>query len=141
MFSAAFILLTPHVAAQIIPDNWLNPQFNQPKSAIWKHSIASYESLFGTFAADGDGGGWTAQNAWTSIAQWDHQEGTRDFYDQVKSGQDKLAADTKGGWQGIELVNEFSDDVGWAILANIQAWEAYGDEVFLNRARGAYDVS
>lgn len=134
------LMLLPTSAAQVIPTAWLNPIFSQPKTSIWEHSIVSYNSLLDQFDSEGDGGGWTAQNAWTSFAQWDDQEGSRTFYDAVKKAQNKLAADIKAGHWGIELVNQYNDDVGWAGLANVQAYEAYGDQVYLDRAIGAYEV-
>ena len=44
-------------------------------------------------------------------------------------------------WWNLPLINAFNDDIGWAGLSNIVAYEAYGDETFLERAKGAYDVS
>lgn len=140
-FAYHLLLVAPLISAQIIPVGWINPKFGQSKESIHRHTLNSYNSLFNTFSKDGDGGGWTAQNAWTSIAQFDHQEGSRAFYDKVKVAQDKLAADTKRGHWGIELVNDYNDDIGWAGMANVLAHETYGDDVFLDRAKGAYDAS
>ena len=126
-------------SAQIIPDSHIHPEFGQSRTTIDSYIQETYTA----FAKSYGGSGWTAQNAWTSVARWDFQRGKRDFYTKVKQAQDRLATNPGGGYEvwKVPLVNYYNDDIGWAGMANVQAYEAYGDEVFLTRAKGAYDVS
>ena len=139
MLALTILFTVAGASAQILPNTFIHPEFRQSRASIESHIQQVYTTFTGSF----NGGGWTAQNAWTAVAQWDAQRGKRDFYAQVKKAQDHLATDPGGGyevWQ-VPLVNYYNDDIGWAGLSNIQAYEAYGDQVFLSRAKGAYDVS
>ncbi len=143
MFYLLFLPPLIHHANAQISDKYVHPIFNQPKKSIEGYTKESFDSLLSSFQKDGDGGGWTAQNAWTSIAQWDLQRNSREFYDRAKKAQDNLAANPGHGGEilKVALVNYYNDDTGWAGLANIVAYEAYGNAEFLERARGAYAVS
>jgi len=138
MIHPLFLTFLGVTCAQVIPNTYVHPEFRQSRASI----ESNIQEVYTAFTASYNGGGWSAQNAWTSVAQWDAQRGKRDFYNQVKKAQDYLATNPGGGYEvwKVALVNYYNDDIGWAGLSNVQAYEAYGDEDFLTRARGAYDV-
>ena len=129
---------------------YLSPAFGQSQSNIYGYAKQSIQALLKTTDSStgqftGDKGGlfyWPSQNAWTAVAQWDFQQGTKDFHDQVSAAQKAMETNTGGGYDTwkVPLVNYYNDDSGWAALANVQAYEAYGDDVFLQRAVGVWKV-
>lgn len=125
--------------AQLLPPTYLQVKFLQSKQQIIALTDGSYGDLLKTY----DGTGWTAQNLWTSVAQWDYQLGRQDYPERVRAAQDALFASPGGGnevWK-VPGVNYYNDDNGWAGLASVQAYEAYGDDIFLTRAGDIFKVS
>jgi len=136
----------PHPrSSPLLNSTYVSPTFSQSLHNIDQYSVESIHYLLSlpNNTAEGQPGGWVGQNGYTAIAQWDYQQGTRTFYRAVKAAEDEYATNPGGCYAdwGVELVDCYNDDAGWAGLASLQAWEAYGDEVFLTRAKGVFDVS
>jgi hypothetical protein len=129
------------VGAQILPTSFVKPTFGQPKASIEKYTWESYQSLLSSYQKEGIGKSWVDENAWTAVAQYDLQRKKRDFYNDVRKAQDEYAGVTSDQqpWK-TALVNYYNDDIGWAALSHIAAYDAYGDQIFLDRAKGAYEV-
>jgi len=87
---------------------------------------------------------WQSQNAWTGVAAFDTYLKSKTFALEVVSAQEALARSPGDGfeqWNGVPLINYYNDDPGWAALANIQAYEAYGRDIHLQRAKIVWEVS
>jgi hypothetical protein len=129
--------------------SYLKPKFGQSKANIdsytektIKNLIAGVDASLGQFKWENPWFFWPSANGWTSIAKYDHDRGTRKFYDAVSKSNDALAKSNQGcGSNKAALVNCFNDDAGWAGLASLEAYEAYGDQKFLDRAIGVWQVS
>lgn len=160
----AFLLLQPSVLGAACPvvtqqtalvgqsnlnESYLKPKFGQSKANIDSYTektinnlIAGVDASLGQFKWENPWFFWPSANGWTSIAKYDHDRGTRKFYDAVSKSNDALAKSNQGcGSNKAALVNCFNDDAGWAGLASLEAYEAYGDQKFLDRAIGVWQVS
>lgn len=146
MLHFALLALLPSLSAQILPTTYDHPVFGQPKSQILSYAHQSFQALVAQTTdqgALGKAGTWTAQNGWAAVALWDRLRGTRDFSDVLHRAQEALAKNPGGGHEvwNVDLVNYYNDDSGWAGLSNVAAYETYGDALYLQRAKGVYDVS
>lgn len=129
--------------------SYLKPKFGQSKANIDSYTektinnlISGVDASLGQFKWENPWFFWPSANGWTSIAKYDHDRGTRKFYDAVSKSNDALAKSNQGcGSNKAALVNCFNDDAGWAGLASLEAYEAYGDQKFLDRAIGVWQVS
>ena len=120
-------------ATAILPTTYPRISFAQSRAQIDSYNQESIESLLksvnqknGQFlggAKDSLGQFffWQSMNAWTSIAQYDLQQGKDVYSVEYKSNQDKLAKDPGHGFEkwGVELCNDFNDDCGWAGLNSL----------------------
>lgn len=124
--------------------SYINVKFGQSKAEVDASVKGSFDRLLSTVkdGAFDDVAGWTAQNGWTVIAQYDAVHKSRTFEKQVSSAQSHLKdhSQTECNWQK-PFVNCYNDDNGWAALALIQAYESYGDNKYLELAKGIFEVS
>jgi uncharacterized protein YyaL (SSP411 family) len=148
----ALISLVPFIAAvslrgracsSLLPSTYLSTAFSATRAQVDSYAKDSHVALLKTTDArngnfKGSGGFWTSQNGWLNVAAYDKTRGTQLFAAQVSDAQDALA---RGTGPGTPLVNEFNDDAGWAALANLRAYEAYGDGKYLDRAVAVWKVS
>jgi len=138
----------------ILNDSYLDVSFGQSRSNIDSYTRQSIQSL--VLAVNHSNGQildgipnlpghlfyWQSQNAWTAISQYEAQQNSRDLFIDVLSAQNALSkrpGDAFDKW-GVPLVNTYNDDAGWAALSNVQAYEAYGREIFLKRAIDVWNV-
>lgn len=135
-----------HGSGNSLPDSTYQITFCQPRKTIERYSRESFSALLTTLDHSTgwfkEAGYWVSQNGWTTFASWDAIHGTRDYYDVFAKSQDRLSTSAGPGnalWD-VPLMNFYNDDAVWAALANVQAYEAYGDEVFLGRANGVWQV-
>ena len=150
---AAAVIAAPHAkrwagdgVSSDLPSTYADITFCQTEAQIDTYSYNSYETLLnqldnatGWFNGSGY---WVSQNGWTAYAGWDFLHGTRDFYTVLSNAQKQLETSAMDGnalW-GVPLVDFYNDDSGWAALANVRAYEAYGDSIFLQRAKGVWQV-
>ena len=122
-----------------LPATYVTPVFGQDRTNVYNQADATVVAL--TQRSDFPTG-WVGSNAYTSIAQWDAQQGTRQFYDFVSAGESVYATNPGGCydyWQS-PLVDCYNDDAQWAGLGSVQQYEAYGDQVFLDRAVSVWNV-
>ena len=140
---------------RVLNSSYLSPYFIQSRDYIDQHTDYSIQSLVlsvnhtngqflgGTPDPIGNLFFWQSQNAWTAIAEWDHRRNKREYFMDVLTAQNGLARYPGEGLNqyGVPLVNSYNDDAGWAALANLEAYEAYGNEILLKRAITVYDVS
>jgi hypothetical protein len=142
------------VDGRVLNSSYLNPHFTQSRSNINSYTSMSIASLIqATNHSDGQilGGNyplgstfyWQSQNAWTTVAAFDTAQKSNTYMIDVVSAQSALARSPGDGFQqwSVPLVNYYNDDPGWAALANIQAYEAYGRGIELQRAIGVWEVS
>ena len=121
------------VGKQVLKDTYKKIVFGQSRQNIQSYTKESIQSLLHS-VNDKNGqflGGspdslgqfffWQSNNAWTSVAQYDLQHGTKEFYDEYAKAQDALAKDPGHGFEtwGVELCNDFNDDCGWAALNSL----------------------
>jgi hypothetical protein len=107
--------------------------FNQSRQTIASYTKESIQSLLKS-VNDKNGqflGGakdtlgqfffWQSINGWTSVAQYDLQQGQKEFSSAWSDAQGKLAKDPGHGFGkwGVELCNDFNDDCGWAGLGSL----------------------
>lgn len=85
---------------------------------------------------------WQSQNGWTGVSRNQFQTQNSDLLIDVLSAQNALAREPGDsfGWWGVPLINNYNDDCAWAALSNLQAYEAYGREIFLKRAIAVWQV-
>ena len=141
--------------SSVLNSSYVHVTFGQSRDNINKYTHQSVQSLVlatnhsngqfldGIINLPGHLFYWQSQNGWTGVSQFDYQQGSRDFFIDVLSSQNALArrpGDAFDTW-GVPLVNIYNDDAGWAALSNLQAYEAYGRGIFLERAIGVWDVS
>ncbi len=133
-------IISSRSSSKILNSTYLQPKFQQSRSNIDSYSLSTINELLtrSDFPT-----GWVGQNGWTVISQWDHQQGTRAFYDQFAANESYYATNPTGCYEywGSPLVDCYNDDAGWAALASLQGYQAYGDEVFLKRAESVFEVS
>ena len=152
-------MASPHIPrwtdGRVLNASYLQPYFTQPRDYINTYTDYSLESL--TLAVNHTDGQfldgtpdpvgyqffWQSQNGWTGIAQWDQQQNKRTYFMDVLSAQNALARYPGDGYQqyGVPLVNTYNDDAAWAAMSNLQAYETYGNRIFLERAVGVWEVS
>ena len=122
-----------------LPSTYVSPTFGQARANVIHQGDLSIQAL--TQLSDFPGG-WVGENAYTAIAQWDQQQGAREFYDFVSQGETAYSTDPGGCydyWQS-PLVDCYNDDAIWAGLSSVQEYEAYGDSIFLERAESVWEV-
>ena len=147
------LLLVRLTFAAILPSSYLSVSFGQTQEDIESYVNQSFTVLVNSVnpstgqVLGGNPPGtnffWQSQNAFTSVAQYDLQRGTKQFHQQVLDSQNTMAAARTGlfaQWN-ISLVDYYNDDCDWAGLSQLACYEAYGDEVFLDRAVTVWDVS
>lgn len=124
--------------------SYIDVKFGQSKAIVDASVKGSFDRLLSTVKDGGFGDvvGWTAQNGWTVVAQYDAVHKSRTFEKQVSAAQTHLKdhSQTECNWQK-PFVNCYNDDNGWAALALIQAYESYGDQKYLDWAKGIFEVS
>lgn len=123
--------------------SYIDVKFGQSKANVDASLKGSFDRLLSTVknGAFDDVAGWTAQNGWTVVAQYDAVHKSRTFEGQVSAAQTHLRdhSQTECNWQK-PFVNCYNDDNGWAALALIQAYESYGDGKYLDWAKGIFEV-
>lgn len=57
---------------------------------------------------------WQSSNGWTGVSQYDLQQGTDHFFNDVYSAHNALARYPGGSFEtyGVPLVNDYNDDAG-----------------------------
>ncbi|KAF2166843.1 hypothetical protein M409DRAFT_22898 [Zasmidium cellare ATCC 36951] len=124
-FSCFALVSASTLYASLLNSSYVNPVFEQSRSNIERDSVASVRHLV---AHDGIGNDthWKADNAWTTVAQWDLQQKTRTFY---TDSSDALAYDSKHQsgcfdfWK-VSLVDCFNDDAASAALGSREGYAA-----------------
>jgi len=121
------------VGTQVLKDTYKRIAFGQSRQNIGSYTKESIQFLLQS-VNDKNGqflGGspdslgqfffWQSNNAWTSVAQYDLQQGTREFYNKYLKAQNALAKNPGHGFEtwGVELCNDFNDDCGWAALNSL----------------------
>ena len=154
LFSPLSGLRSTPLDAQILPSSFLNPHFTQPRAIVDKHVDYSIQSLIiatnhtnGQFLDGrrnpvGSSFFWQSQNGWTAVAERDREMGRRDYFMEVLTAQNALARYPGDGFEtwGVPLVNYYNDDAAWAAMSNVEAYQAYGNEIFLKRAVDVWEV-
>lgn len=125
-------------SSSILPSSYVFPTFQQSRSNVNSYSLETFNELL---ARSDFPTGWVGQNGWTNYAQWDAQQGTRTFYNVFSANESEYASNPGGCYADyhVPLADCFNDDAGWAALASLQGYEAYGDEVLLTRAQSVFD--
>ena len=130
-------------ASTVLPHSFVNPQFLQSRKTITAYGVKSVQALLDESSPSTGalipGGTWASQIGFQSIANWDYLHGTKDFYDPVSQGQ--AASARPNGQYGVPLADQWNDDNMWAGMASLKAYQAYGDDVFMTRAQGIWQVS
>ena len=140
---------------QVLNASYLSTYFTQSRNNINSYTDYSIQSLvLGVNHTNGqflDGNPnpvgnlffWQSQNGWTGVSRWDHSQKKRDQFINVLTAQNGLARYPNDGFQqwGVPLVNTYNDDAAWAAMSNLEAYEAYGHPIFLERAIGVWEVS
>jgi hypothetical protein len=117
----------------VLKDTYPSITFGQSRQNINSYTKESIQSLLGSvnpkngqfLGGSPDSLGqfffWQSNNAWTSIAQYDLQQGSKTFYKEYSKAQDALAKNPGHGFEiyGVELCNDFNDDCGWAALNSL----------------------
>lgn len=139
---SAALCPAPKTCNPLLPSTYISTAFTATRPQVDSYAKQAHEKLISyadlSTGNIGKGGGyWTSQNGWMNVAAYDKLRGTKDFMAQVSAAQDGFAKITQAG---VPLVNEYNDDAGWAALANLRAYEAYGDKKYLDRAIGVWKV-
>lgn len=135
---------TPATCNPLLNSTYISTAFTQSRAQVEAHTRRSFDALLKRtnsktgFLTESDNAFWTSQNGWTAIADYDALRGTKLYAQQVSVAQDTMA---KGTGPGVPLVNAFNDDAGWAALANLRAYAAYGDKKYLDRATEVWKAS
>ena len=122
----------------LLPTTYAVPAFEHSRTDVNSYTAKSFAYLLGLDVPTG----WVGQNAWTAVAQADAQNKATAYESHVSAGLQAFA-DSPGGCQTSDTppaVNCYNDDAGWAALANLQAYRAYGDKTYLTRAVDVFDV-
>lgn len=119
----------------LLNTTYVSPIFLQSRSTITSLSLASIHHLASSAGLQNKTS-WKAQNAWTTIAQWDFQHNTTTFEERFREAQmyDSMHQSGCFGYWGVPLVDCFNDDAVWGALASLEGAGAYGRGGYEGRA-------